>query len=383
MNNIKLIPIGIFISLLGISCTSDDDAVTPLLDVVAVFEDSPISRFDTNTTLNIRFESVLEGQKVESAAVFDTLQKLGDVTLNGNTGTFNTSILPPFEFGKEKKKTGTFDTRVTYQSTRGNTTTIRIPIEVVNPLTITKEVASTPYKSNDPENFIVFETFTKEAPIDAVTAQWSINSEEEYQDTGLVFSVNKDSINLNDREYITYGLQPGDTLHYRLTITSGTRSEDVETSIVLTRPKFNSANEDMQISNDLTTNGYNLATASNVNRATEEGQAEIVFEAPQSIRATADTSIEFVRVALPNGSTVRSYFEDSDVLREMEIFERGAKTSAIVNARQDDLYVYRIIRGEGNEAQTYFGLIRIGNVTVVNNELTTISFTYQEAEEVK
>lgn len=386
MKHIYKISACLVLSLCIWACSSDDD-IDGVRDINALpqlnSDDGTISVFDTNRLITIDIKS-FDGVSISSMEVLSGDTKVADVTINGETGTFNTSSL----LNTNSLATGTRDLILRYTTSDGLTATVPISLEIDKSISITRSPARVPLKSNREENFVTFETFTAGATIDDVEAFYKIGEEGMQINTGLSFNTEKDSINLNDRDYLDYGVEIGDTLFYDIVASSGALTDTISTSIIFTTLGFGN------VQSGIIDNGdnqlYSLASNETVDGEDEDEieNAEVMFEIPANIRSTDNSDIQFVRVALPAGiNSTQEYFDQNDLIRAIEVFDSGAKSDAIVNARLDDLYVYRVTRQEGEEGKeeevVYFGTVIVKDVAVINNVTVAIAFDYREAQAVE
>lgn len=372
-------------SALIFSCDSDDDDVPyEVGNSLANLEESEISFFDINSTLNVSISDLSTTSGLSALEIFEGDNKLGDGTVVDDlTATFNSSLLP-FNFLDESDaptNVGVIDFLIVSTEANGEVGTSTASLGVVSPLSVTSEVNSVIYgdATLGDEGTINFETFTAGAIIDEVILSWKNGNEGTYAivENEAVTTAGV-SINLSELSYINdFGLVNQDTLYYQVMAVSGALSETVETSVTFLSQTFNDENIISLDSSSATE--YLLQTGEGV-----EEVGEIKFEGTQgfsvleTVAGTADAEaiegVELVKLA-DTGANFFAEYMDVDTARAD--FEAGS----VIGSTQvvaGEIYVYktrRIVEAVSNELIDVYGAILVGDVITTDvNGVATVSF---------
>ncbi|WP_159025618.1 hypothetical protein [Aquimarina sp. Aq78] len=373
----KIILITLFIISM-ISCSDDDDqGVTGVSAGVAVkLVDTEITIFDINRDLKIDLNSFTNA-KVTNLDVFKGTTKIADAVISGNTATFNSSSLLPFVFpGEEEGETvssGSFDLDLVYDISGGNipSAITAEKLLVTKAINLTDKVSSIKFKDSASTNLITYVTSTTGAKIDDIVVTWRKGETGTETDISTGFNIDKGTIDLKNKDYITYGFTKGDVLIYSFTVSSGALTDKVEAKIEIIPQPFKSGVSG-NLGNDLTKNQINLLTGSTSKDDTFTG--DIDFVGPQGFGAINNTvngenysvDIQFVKL----GDTGASFYDKyNDVEQAKADFDAGIPSTS-TQVVKDEIYAYKIVRNIGTTnapvLKNYYGAILVGDITVIN-----------------
>ncbi len=337
--------------------------------------DTQISLFDVNSDLSISLESN-EGVSITGVEVFDGTgaTKQGDATVSGNTATFNSSALTQtagaFAFPTDEEgvtsPTGSIDIEMVYAISGGNLSSASAngTLDVVNAISFTQEVPALKFNDTATSNVLKYETFTlREDIIDEISVTRRLNKTgAEVPLTG--FEIEKDSINFADAaEYA--GFAKGDTLNYTFVVRSGVLTDTIKTSVRIVPQPFGGGASGT-ISSDITRNKLDLSTGGTFIDGDDKG--DLVFEAPQGIKATDDTTpnVQFVLLGVTGADEYGKY---NDVEQAKIDFDGGAQLTT-AQLLKDQIYVYKLTRDIGTEDDPrvvdVYGTFLVGDITVTN-----------------
>lgn len=371
-------------SVLIFSCDSDDDDVPYVVgNSLATLEESEISFFDVNTTLNVSIADLSTTTALSNLEVFEDGEKLGDgLVADELSGTFNSSILP---FEKlDDDNTGTFNLSIVSTEANGEVGASPVSLDVVSPLIVTNELGSIVFGDftvDEDLATIGFETFTVNAEIDDIILSWKNGSEGVYEEVTVEEVTTAGvSINLNELSYINdFGLVANDTLFYQVTVTSGLLTESAETSVAILPQTFDV--ENVISLNSSSTTEYVLQTS-------EESEAgEIFFTGPQGfstidavIAAPGVEAVEGVQFVKLADTGLEFFTEYTDLTTAKVDFEAGTP----INTTQvlvDEVYVYRATRTINEVSVDVYGAILVGDVTTtIVNGVEEVVFDLQVKE---
>ena len=148
----------------------------------------------------------------------------GTGTVSGETATFNSSILGAIT-------TGTHPIMVRTTFSNGQVTEQPFNITVVNSLSIPASNARSAPLSKLADTNIAFSTFNLGATINNVALFLKKGRLGTYVDSGLTNPTSP--VRLGTTNYQQLNLAVKDTLYYRVTVTSGTRTQSAENYIVV------------------------------------------------------------------------------------------------------------------------------------------------------
>lgn len=359
------------------SCETDDDDIRdePIeIGGYASLTSTSISRFDRNEDLSIEFFTA-EGVSVESVEILSGGSTIGTATVSGETATFNSSILGDYNFPDEDgvaHETGSFPIRIRTTYSNGNVSEDPFTVSVGkvvslgdNPGEATLDSLST--------RVLEYEFSTFSADIDDVTLMLKKNDDGTYMDSGVELSSEDGEVMLSETNYEELNLNTNDTLYYQFSASSGTLSDDVESFIAIV-PKAFQNSQSVTLSDDASMNELDFATGDILGEGSETG--EIRFMDPMGFEVVNDANVDFVQVD-------ESFWDTADVLSARAAYEAGTPVTSATNLESGDVFVYRAMRDvededENVEEVTYYGVFRVGNVTVVNG--TAVSYDIEYAE---
>ncbi|WP_024770886.1 hypothetical protein [Aquimarina macrocephali] len=372
----KIILITLFIISM-ISCSNDDQGVTGVSAGVAVkLVDTEITIFDINKDLKIDLNSFTNA-KVTNLDVFKGTTKIADAVISDNAATFNSSSLLPFVFPSEEEgktvSSGSFDLDLVYDISGGNipSAITAEKLSVTKAINLTDKVSSIKFKDSASTNLITYVTSTAGAKIDDIAVTWRKGETGTETDISTGFNIDKGTIDLKNKDYITYGFTKGDILIYSFTVSSGVLTDKVEAKIEIIPQPFKSGVSG-NLGNDLTKNQINLLTGSTSKDDTFTG--DIDFVGPQGFGAINNTvsgenytvDIQFVKL----GDTGASFYDKyNDVEQAKADFDAGTPSTSS-QVVKDEIYAYKIVRNIGTTnapvLKKYYGAILVGDITVIN-----------------
>ena len=388
------------ISLLAIlvsfaSCTQDNELAMFEAGGNTVLKDKKISRLDTNSDINITVIAK-DGVTVSSLEIYRnssdpkkpigiTLgEKVADATVSGDIATFSSSKLtndPNFASNKSTSS-GTIALIFVTTYSNGSKTTNPYTLTVARgiewkvldedgvPVTkTTSGVTDIKYLDNTTgTNVLRYGTYKKYANtvIDAVTVQWKKNKLGTYSVGDASFPKDKGEIDLGELDYAAYGLGINDTIYYKISVKAGTQTDYITTAIAIGTQDFG-ASSSATLSNDLTANKFSFETGLNY-EDTNSAAAEAAFASPFGLSKSGATLLSFVKSSTTD-------YENSDLFTAEEDFMSGTAVTSLTGLTKDDVIIYKIVR----EDITYYGLIKIGDLTSINSGTTqTFNFKYKE-----
>ena len=106
----------------------------------------------------------------------------------------------------------------------------------------------------------------------------------------------------------------------------------------------------------------------------DEELLDLLKEKAKANKRSLNNYIEFVMVD-------EEFFANADVLSTAAVFALGTPVTSVTNLENGDVLIYKVTRevedADGNtESFTNYGVIRIGNVTVVNGDAVNFDIDY-------
>jgi hypothetical protein len=363
-----------------VSCSSDEELDLDLASVGGnvVPATTSISRLDNNydIPLDIITKSGVTVTKIE---IFNDGDKISDATIQGETAKFSTSALGSFDEFEDSAdgKTGTFSLSIVSTYSDGSTTVAPYYLSVgkgivwktVNsagsPTTTSATSGKSTIKFNDPTPVkISYATVKKGSTvIDNVTGEWSKN-EGAFSSLPGDFSTSTQVIDIANIPYSTYGgISVGDKITYRFTVTAGTQTDVISTTITFVNQVFGSEKSG-NISNLEETNKFSFSTGQNYDKLNTE-DAEIVFVSGFGIKAEAGLDIQFVKSTLD--------YSAADLFLADEAYNAGTPTSSLTGLNTGDVVIYKITRDDVE----YYGILKVSD-RIQGTTSETLKFSYKE-----
>jgi len=336
--------------------------------------DATITAATDTTPASAVFNSSTLEQELHS---FDTFLKTnadGTVTPTGKTGTYNLVIVSTYSDGTK--------TTVPYALAVGKAIVWKDADgdnEYGKDANTIATSGVTSVKYRDTTSIKIRYAVVKKSPtiIDNVTSQWKIGANAAYSHDDATLSTKKGSIDLATLDYVAMGLKVKDTLFYKFTIKSGTQTDFITTAIVIKNQNFD-ASKSGSISEDVTMNKFNLATATTYPDDTSKG--EIVFESSFGFSKESTADIHFVTNTGLSYSTASLFDAEA-------AYNAGTKVASVTDLNTGDVVLYQINRKNVNlgttekpylQDITYYGLLKVGDKTTGSNE--SFNFDYKEGQ---
>lgn len=223
----KFINLCLLIIAVLISCDTDDD-LTELRDVKDVggyahLVTPRISQFDTDSDLTVRLFTA-SGVSVETVEIIRDGAVLGTATIEGDTATFNSSILGDISVG-------TYPVVVRASLSNGKFSERPFNITAVNSLSISQDNPEEATLSGLDTTEVSYSLFNLEATVDNVDLHLKNGADGTYIESGV--DEIDGSVELGDTNYQALNLSVNDTLYYRFTATSAELSQSAESFIVI------------------------------------------------------------------------------------------------------------------------------------------------------
>lgn len=359
------------------SCESDDGYREDPTDLegYAYLSNRSISRFDRNADLSIKLQTA-EGVTAETVEILQDGEVIGTATVSGETASFNSSILGEFTFmdaDSVVQETGSFPIRIRTTYSNGNVSEDPFSVAVKKVISLDSDNPTTTTMDSLASVNLIYDVFTFSATVDEVSLMLKKNSDGTYIPGGVELSTEEDTVVLSETNYKDLDLQVNDTLYYKFTATSGTLTDEVVSTVAITPKAFTNSNS-VTLSDDTGMNEVNLATGEVFAEGSEEG--EIRFLAPTGFKVINDADISFVMAD-------EDFYADADVLSAAAEFALGTPVTSVTDLESGDVLVYKVTReveDEDGEVETltYYGVMKIGNVTVVNGEAVSFEIDYAE-----
>ncbi|WBL21873.1 hypothetical protein [Zunongwangia sp. HRR-M8] len=361
---LKYLSIALISSGLLTSCDEDGfDDETVDIGGYTYLEDTQISVLDRNADINFTVNTA-DGVSAQEVEIFMDGSSVGMGSIDGDTGTFNSSILGDFNF-EDDAETGAYDfvIRTSYSNGNYSEDPFSISVEKVteldedNPSTTTLDSLST--RSIAYSNYALSE-------IDDFSLMLKKNSDGTAIDSGLDdLDFDDESFSIGDTDYEDLNIEVGDTLVYTLTSQSGSISDATTGSLIITPKDFSRSNT-ATLSNDNDMNQLDLLTAENSADGSADG--EIRFLAPNGFEVINDSNLSFVKVD-------NDFYENADVLSTKALYEDGESATSFTNLQSGDTFVYKVNR---DDEDTMYGVFTVANMTIVNGNAVSIEFNYSE-----
>lgn len=351
------------------SCDIDDDE-NELRDIIdlggyAYLTDRSISVFDTDEQLNIDLFTNDQIQ-VESVEIIQDGQVVTEATISGENATFSASALGDLETGES------YPIRIRANLSNGEIAEALATINVRSAVMVDEAPEVIRFQDTT-STLLSFSTFTRYAQVDNLTAFWKINSDGTYMELDEDFDPEGGEIDLGDLDYEEMNLRPGDTLYYRFDAQSGNRTESVETAIPVQSQIFESSDQ-ATLGNSSSINSYDLGEGAYVQDVSE---AEISFIDVQGFETLQ--GIQFVKVNVPDGMTAQEYFNNIDLFEAESQYQNGNLMTSVDMVENGDIFIYAVTReNEDGEDVVYYGKIRIGDTSVINQDQVSFDFEYSE-----
>lgn len=370
------------------SCDSADDN----LDLTSVGGNvvpttSSISRLDNNFTLPLS-TFTKEGVTVSKVEIYKNAakttsdpivfgDKVADATLTDGKATFNTSSLGSFDVFPVTSggtttltgKTGSFALAILSTYSDGSTTratwTLTVGKGIVwqiynadgDPVTNATSGVST-IKYLDPTPVIITFAPVKKASttVNSIVGEWSKNDGPFSALPGTLPITHQD-LDIAAIPYSTYGgIAVGDKITYRFTVTAGTQTDVISTTIEFVNQEFG-ADHNGSISNAADSNSFDFTTGA--------AGSEISFVSPFGITAGATSGITFVKSTLD--------FNAADLFDADAAYTAGTKVTSLTNLVTGDVIIYKITR----DGDDYYGILKITD-KVQGTTSQELKFLYKE-----
>lgn len=353
---------------LGISsCETDDDYLeTKDLGGYAYLTDRSISIFDTNANLNIDFFTA-EGVTAESVEILQDGEVIGSGTVSGETATFNTSI-----FGDLEEDSYPIRIRTTYSN--GKISEDPFTVSVGEAITLGDNPSETNMDELD-EVTLAYDISTFAASVDNVSLLLKDEEDGDFVDSGVTLSTESGTVNLNETNYEDLNLAEGDVLYYKFVASSGSTTDEVQSTLKVVPKAFQNSNS-VVLSSDMTRDNLDLSTG---NVTAEDG--EITYLDPTGFEVAEGADIDFVQV--PD-----NFFNNlsEDVINAREAYMAGSPVTSSTNLENGDIFVYRATRqveDEEGEIETVivYGIMKIGAVSILTvDDEQVVSYEIDYAE---
>lgn len=347
------------------SCSSDDDvAMVDNVGGSVAPQTASISRLDNNYNLpsKIYTKEGVTATKVEiykntaaASEVFVRGAKVSDATIADGVASFNTSTLGSFDVFPNTAtppvniaKTGTFSLLIVSTYSDGSTTTMPFTLTVGKGIVwkvynddgdlvtnATSGVSS--FKIDDPTPVEIHYATVKKATttIQSVVGEWSKN-DGAFSSLPGTFATTAGTIDIANIPYSTYGgLVAGDKITYRFTVTAGTQTDVISTTVTIADQTFGSALNG-SISNSASASKFSFLTGSSYD-STNTANAEIQFVSPFGIAVSGETPIDFVKAAGLDYATANLFAAET-------AYTAGAKVTSLTNLNVGDVVVYKVTR---------------------------------------
>ncbi len=376
----KHISFCLFLALGFTSCEPDDNGYREdPTDIggYANLTNRSISRFDQNSELSIEYFTA-EGVTVETVEILQGGEVAGTGTVSGESATFNSSLLGNFVFTDDDgvvSETGSYPIRIRTTYSNGNVSEDPFTVRVGKAVSLDSDNPTTTTIDSLSNVNLSYEVSTFSAGVDEVSLMLKKNADGTYIESGADLSTEEEgTVVLSETDYEELDLQVNDTLFYKFTATSGSLTDEVISTVVITPKAFTNSNS-VTLSDDTSMNQLDLETGELFDNGSEDG--EIRFLEPNGFEVINDADIEFVVV------DDEDFFADADVLSAAAKFALGTPVTSITGLENGDVLVYRVTRDvedeDGNvETLTYYGVMKIGNVTVVNGDAVSFEIDYAE-----
>lgn len=369
-----------------VSCEDNSEPSFVLTPVEGYLETSitSITNLDQNFDIEMNYEPLLTSS-IDKVDIFKvtietgepkTSDLVGQATINENVVSFNTSILSPF-FNSEDTGTMLLETLTTL--TNGETLTNGFSIDVTKASDLSIEdnesnvVENFPFQSPEEINVIMKNT-SLSSPNAVETLEWKKFDRGTYTADTFVFNNSTDdTLELSGANSIfnRYGAVIGDTIYLKYTLNNGSDIDSTVKKIAI-QSQFMGDTQTVVMGNDDTME-LNLS-------APDSTTPEIVYEAPTTIKASATSSIEFVKSTLSYADSDQ-LFESGDLFKAMEQFDSGTTITELNSIEGRDFYFYKITRETApGEITDYFGILKIDSIVDSGANYEKINISFKEGK---
>lgn len=363
-NNLKYLSLLLCIVIGFTSCDKEDnDYQDKIIDLggYATLSDNTITVFDTNADLDIKLYNG-EGVTPESVELFLDGSSIGTATVNGDMATFNSSML-----GDVFDESGSYSLTIktTYSSGDYSEDTFSLYVDPAlsasedNPTETTMDSLST--------RVLEYEVSTFAAAVDDVTLMIKKNSDGTYMNSGISdLATDEGAVTISETNYQDLDLKVNDTLYYKFTATSGSQTDSSESYIAI-NPKDFQDSYSVTLSNDASMSQLNLATGEIL--ADDSTDGEIKFMSPSGFEVANGADLSFIEVE-------SDFYASADVLSAADMYAMGTPVTSVDSASMGDVYIYKVTR----DGEDYYGIMKIGDVNVVNGDTVSIEIDYMEGQ---
>lgn len=317
--------------------------------------------------------AIYSSSTLGSFDVFPVKQDDGTTTLDGTTGTFPLAVKATFSDGTS--------TIIPYVQTIAKGIVWKILDADGLPVTNATSAISS-FKLNDPTPVKIRFAAVKKAAttLTSIVGQWSKNGGAYSALPGSITADTKlKTIDIAAIPYSTYGgLVAGDEITYKFIVTAGTQTDYISTKITIKNQEFG-ASHSGSLSQDLTMNKFNLASATTYANETTNG--EIVFTANFGFAKEGATKIDFVKTTLD--------YDTTDLFEADAAYTAGTKVTTVTDLDIDSVILYKITRNvnlgtsDAPDFQdvTYYGLLKVTDLSLSSSsKIEGFKFTYKEGE---
>ena len=384
---IKQIAAFALIAILASCDSADDNIEYSTAGGNAVPTTSSISRLDNNYNLPLNTYAK-EGVSVTKVEIYKNAakttsdpivlgDKVADATLTDGKATFNTSSLGSFDVFPVTSggtttltgKTGSYSLAILSTYSDGTTTratwTLTVGKGIVwqiynadgDPVTNPTSGVST-IKYLDPTPVIITFAPVKKGTttVNSIVGEWSKNSGAFSALPGTLPITHQD-LDIAAIPYSTYGgIAVGDKITYRFTVTAGTQTDVISTTVEFVNQEFG-ADHDGKISNAADSNSFDFSTGA--------AGSEISFVSPFGITAGATSGITFVKSTLD--------FNTTDLFEADAAYTAGAKVTSLTNLVTGDVVIYKITR----DGDDYYGILKVTD-KIQGTTSQELQFSYKE-----
>ena len=229
--SIKLLGVGLLLTAGVVSCSTDDFAERSDVSTVngyANLTDRKISVFDTDAVLSMKLfkgDASISFDNIE--VVLDSVTTTTATVSDDTTATFNSSFLGDLEVDS-------YGITVNSTLSNGNKPKDNFTINVVNPVSISEDNVEKASLDTLANIALDYSTYTFNAPKDNVVLSLKKNEAGTYAASGAgQLDGDGGSVLLKDTNYEGLNLAVKDSLYYKYTISSGSKSADASGYIVI------------------------------------------------------------------------------------------------------------------------------------------------------
>jgi hypothetical protein len=375
--NIKYISLCLLVAIGLISCEADDSFKDEPVDLQGYVHllDRSITSFDENEDLELKLITT-SGVTVDKVEILKGDSPIADATISGEIATFNVSLLGAPDVDEDGESLESYALKVRSTLSNGKTALNSVTINVVAAISIDDKPSS--IKLQDTTKAIVeYSTFTSHATIDDVTLMWKKNVDGTYVAKDLDLDVDGEKIDIAKLDYSQFNLMVNDTVYFKFTAESALLTESAVAKVAISAQKVEASNSAVLANNDQMSL-FHLGDAEYV-----DADGEIKFK--ETFGFETLNGIDFVKVTLPQDMSASDYFDNGDLLKAEQAYLTGNKLTSVSTVSKGDVFVYKTTRtivaeeeGESDVTLVYYGIIKIGNVTVTNDTANSFEFDYAE-----